>query len=841
MTTDGKKMDKLKLLIIDDDVDLCKSLNDTLELEDYLVETSHTAKDGIKKIEQDFYNIVLQDMKLPDSDGIEALQKIKEISPDIEVIMFTAFAATENVIEAMDRGAFSYLPKPFEMTDLITTLKKACERQFLLFENRNLFNQMSEGKKDWENTFDSISDLITIIDADANIVRCNKALADKMCFKTGDVIGEKCYAIFQNSDSCLPDCPALKLSNSVQKEINDKDRILLMSCSPKFDKSGIITGVVNIARDITEQKYAEEKIHKLSCAVEQSPVTTVITDTDGNIQYVNPKFSQLTGYTEEEALDQNPRILKSGKTSPGEYKKMWDQIFSGKEWHGEFCNKKKNGEIYWENAIISSIKNSAGDITNFIAIKEDITKGKKIEEELLSSEERFRALTTNIPGAVYRCANDDSWTMEYMSDEIEEITGFPSSDFINNDIRSYASIIYQKDNNYVRDTIAEGINDKKPYTLEYRIIDKNRQIHWVLEKGQGIFSDTGELKWLDGVLFDITKKRLAAEELKDSDERFRAISATANDAIIMLDNISCISFWNIASERIFGFTKGEVIGKKISEIIIPTNLRADHIKGFKSFSDTGQGAVIGKTVELTAINKSGIEFPIELSLSAVKIDGKWNAIGIIRDISERKQAEEQIQEGVENLKLTLDGVITALALTVEQRDPYTAGHQQRVSQLGCAIAEEMGMTMIQVEGVRTAGVVHDLGKMHIPIEILSRPGKLTKEEYNIVRSHAQVGYDILKEIEFPWPIANIVHQHHEKMDGSGYPLGLSHSAIIMEARILCAADVVEAMASHRPYRPALGMDKALDEITRGKGSRFDSDVVDSCLTVIKEKSFEFKH
>jgi len=179
-------------------------------------------------------------------------------------------------------------------------------------------------------------------------------------------------------------------------------------------------------------------------------------------------------------------------------------------------------------------------------------------------------------------------------------------------------------------------------------------------------------------------------------------------------------------------------------------------------------------------------------------------------------------------------------LTVEQRDPYTAGHQQRVSQLGCAIAEEMGMTMIQVEGVRTAGVVHDLGKMHIPIEILSRPGKLTKEEYNIVRSHAQVGYDILKEIEFPWPIANIVHQHHEKMDGSGYPMGLSNGDILMEARILCVADVVEAMASHRPYRPALGMDMALEEISKGKGIHFDANVVDACLTVIKEKEFVFE-
>jgi putative nucleotidyltransferase with HDIG domain len=152
----------------------------------------------------------------------------------------------------------------------------------------------------------------------------------------------------------------------------------------------------------------------------------------------------------------------------------------------------------------------------------------------------------------------------------------------------------------------------------------------------------------------------------------------------------------------------------------------------------------------------------------------------------------------------------------------------------------MGIPVDQIEGIRMAGIIHDIGKMHIPTEILCRPGKLTKDEFNIVRSHAQVGYDILKGIEFPWPVADIVHQHHEKMDGSGYPMGLSNGDILMEARILCVADVVEAMASHRPYRPALGMDMALEEISKGKGIHFDANVVDACLTVIKEKEFVFE-
>ena len=345
------------------------------------------------------------------------------------------------------------------------------------------------------------------------------------------------------------------------------------------------------------------------------------------------------------------------------------------------------------------------------------------------------------------------------------------------------------------------------------------------------------MKANQSLIGEITERKQAEKALTVSEEKFTTIGNTANDSIIMIDNDNCISFWNNASERLFGFSEKEMHGKKIYETIIPDNFRAGHIKGFKAFRDTGQGPIIGKTMEFTAIHKGGREFPIELSLSAVKIKEKWNAIGIIRNISERKQAEVQIKQGIKKLKSTINGVIETLALTVEQRDPYTSGHQHRVSKLSCAIAEEMGLSENQVDGIRTAGVLHDIGKMHIPAEFLAKPGKLSESEFNICKTHTQVGYDILKGIEFPWPVAEIVNQHHERIDGSGYHLGLSNGDILIESKILCVADVVEAMASHRPYRPALGMDTALEEITKHKGVRFDSVVVDACLNVIKEKKF----
>jgi putative nucleotidyltransferase with HDIG domain len=193
---------------------------------------------------------------------------------------------------------------------------------------------------------------------------------------------------------------------------------------------------------------------------------------------------------------------------------------------------------------------------------------------------------------------------------------------------------------------------------------------------------------------------------------------------------------------------------------------------------------------------------------------------------------------LEKLEQSLDHAVTAIAATVEMRDPYTAGHQRRVAQLAVAIAEEMGLDKDRVEGLRMAGVVHDIGKIHVPAEILSNPGKLTGAEFDIIKTHSQAGYEILKGIDFPWPVADIVWQHHEKLDGSGYPRGLKGEELLLEARILTVADVVEAMASHRPYRPGFGVFPSLREISRNKGKLYDERVAEACQRLFMEKGYE---
>lgn len=194
----------------------------------------------------------------------------------------------------------------------------------------------------------------------------------------------------------------------------------------------------------------------------------------------------------------------------------------------------------------------------------------------------------------------------------------------------------------------------------------------------------------------------------------------------------------------------------------------------------------------------------------------------------------------ETLKKTFEEMVTTLATTLEKRDPYTAGHQQRVANLAVAIAEDMGLSDEEIELIFMAGLIHDLGKIYVPAEILNKPGHLTELEFGMIKTHPEVGYEILKNVDFPWEVARVVHEHHERLNGTGYPNGIKKHEILMASRILSIADVVEAMASHRPYRPALSISVALDEILKNKGTLYDPEAVEACLNVFAEKGFVLK-
>ncbi len=242
----------------------------------------------------------------------------------------------------------------------------------------------------------------------------------------------------------------------------------------------------------------------------------------------------------------------------------------------------------------------------------------------------------------------------------------------------------------------------------------------------------------------------------------------------------------------------------------------------------------GETPALKAVQAGAQDYLIKDSVDSNLI------IRSMRYAIERKRVEEELRQSLAKLRRIMGGIIQAMTMTVETRDPYTAGHQRRVACLSRAIAGEMYLPKNQVDGIRISGAIHDIGKISIPTDILCKRGQLTKSQFELIKTHPQVGYDILKTIEFPWPIAQAVLQHQERFNGSGYPAGLAGKEIFLEARVLAVADVVEAMTFQRPYRAALGIDKALEEITDNKGKLYDPDVVEACLNLFRSEKFKFE-
>jgi PAS domain S-box-containing protein/putative nucleotidyltransferase with HDIG domain len=327
----------------------------------------------------------------------------------------------------------------------------------------------------------------------------------------------------------------------------------------------------------------------------------------------------------------------------------------------------------------------------------------------------------------------------------------------------------------------------------------------------------------------------AADKLRRSEERYRTLFEDSKDAIYINDAEGDLVDFNQSTMDLLGYSKEDLIGMDTKAVFVNTD-QYDTLQ-----EELAQAGSV-KDFEARLRNKDGSEMDC-LITSTVRKTRDNNILGyqgIIRDITELMGGRKKLEKALGKLGKALRGTIQAMAITVETRDPYTAGHQRRVTRLAIAIAIEIGLSEDQIQGISLAGLIHDIGKISVPGEILSKPGAMSENELSIIRDHAKVGHDILKPIDFPWPIARIVQQHHERMDGTGYPGGISGEDILIEARIMAVADVVEAMASHRPYRPALGIDVALEEISKNRGLLYDSKVVDACLELIKNKGYQLE-
>jgi PAS domain S-box-containing protein len=333
-------------------------------------------------------------------------------------------------------------------------------------------------------------------------------------------------------------------------------------------------------------------------------------------------------------------------------------------------------------------------------------------------------------------------------------------------------------------------------------------------------------------------KIAARETLLKSETKYQAMLESVDAHITMVDRNLMISWANGKAKKIFG---RNIVGKSCCEALY----------GKKDFSCDESSCMtqhafrngnIVKRHSMKTITRDGSEKYFEGTAKVVSWDNDGQpsvVVKVYKDITERRLAENELRDSMKMLRKNLAGTIEAISRTVETRDAYTAGHQRRTTEIARAIAFEMGLSKQQIEGIRMAGIIHDLGKISVPAEILSKPGKISDSEFSLIRQHPQTGYEILKGIDFKWPVADIVLQHHERLDGSGYPNNLQQDEILLEARVIGVADVIEAMSSHRPYRPALGIDDAFEEITMNRGITYDSDVVDAAIDLFTKRGYQF--
>lgn len=331
---------------------------------------------------------------------------------------------------------------------------------------------------------------------------------------------------------------------------------------------------------------------------------------------------------------------------------------------------------------------------------------------------------------------------------------------------------------------------------------------------------------------DISKRKRAEKALREAENRFRCMVEQSIAGAFIIQEERFI-YVNPRFAEIFGFPDAEsVIGTSLDTLIAPEERQAVLARLFGKLPDERSGT----RMDFNAVRRDGRVIHVGIEGTPSVYLGKPAIVGLLQDISARFEVEKQKIAYIQDLQAAVEGTIDVASRMGELRDAYTASHERRVSILATAIGMDLGLSESQIKGLEIAGLLHDIGKIAVPAEILSKPSKLNPAEYSLVQMHAKQGYDVLAPVRFPWPLADAVLQHHERLDGSGYPHGISGDEITLEARILAVSDTVEAMASHRPYRPGLGIAEALREIERNSGVAYDARVAESCVRLFKQKA-----
>ena len=590
------------------------------------------------------------------------------------------------------------------------------------------------------------------------------------------------------------------------------------------DAAGELQAVFAAARDPAEAQEARRQVAQLALVAASSHDAIFSRDLEGVITSWNAAAEALYGYAAEEAIGRDGTILLT-PGHEGETKTLTKRILRDERGFGfETQHLRRDGSQADVVLSLSPIRDAVGAITGVTFISHDVSEHLRAERELRESEEKFAAAFQASPDLMAVTRLGDGTLLE-VNEGFTRLLEYSRAEAIGKTTLELAIWADPADRAAFDASLrGSGQIDERETTLLRR--DGTPIMGLASAHTLELQGETCVLS----VFHDMSEHKQAEEALRESEARYRGYVDNAPYGVFITDEQGGYVEVNRAAAEQTGYAQSELAQMNITELLAPQSLESGR-QGFEHLVLAG-----ALSTSLVLMRKDGTSFPVRLD--AVRLSAT-RYLGFVVDVSEQQRAAAEIEASAAQARQALTATVAALGAATELRDPYTAGHQRRVAELAGAIAAGLGWDAERVEMVETAGLLHDVGKIVVPAEILAKPGRLSETEMEIIRGHAAASAALIAGIEFGGPVAAIVSQHHERIDGSGYPQGLTGENMLPEARILAVADVVQAMSSHRPYRPALGMEVALAEVREHAGVKYDADVVALCGRLFEEQGFQF--
>jgi len=805
-----------RVLIVDDEKSIRTTLAEFVREEGHDVLVAEDAAQALKLLVEQDPVVVVTDIILPRMTGVALLGSIKEISPDVQVLMITGEPTAETAAEAVRLGAFDYLSKPIARVDFKAAVASALrvtelaqERRRLEEENRRHQEHLEEevekkagalreSEEKYRAVVEHASEAVFIVQdgvlpfANPSTVRLSgRSLKNlrttqfaEWIFPEDRVLVTERYRRSLEGD----DVPAEYEFRIVMP--NDAIRWLELRCV-LINWDGR-PAVLNFANDVTERRQRESREAARQERTLRLDATLIQLAMNSDL-YQGSMPSAVQAITEAAA-----QVLQVDRVSVWLYTEGRDAIDCldlyklHEDTHSRGMTLKRDDHPSYFQALAGQhviVTNDAQEDPRTAGLSASYLSPLGITA-LLDAPIRLEGRLVGVVCHEHR-DNQRQWEQEDVS-FADSIAGL---------VALAIEAMHKK----------RAEEERERSEIRYRNIFEGSPTSLMQE----------DLSQAKSLLEDIR-----ANGIDDLEEHLRNHPEVVDECIRRIRIVDA----NQAAVTLYAAdSKEEILAAPTR--IIPSALQAQFIPQLIAIWN-------GETYyETTSIDQRLDGNQIHVSMRWIAAPGYEETLERVLvsriDITSTVEAKKSLQQA-------LDGTIQAIGMTTETRDPYTAGHQRRVTELAVAIAKRMGLSKTIVEGTRVAGLMHDIGKLAVPAEILSKPSALNAMERLLIESHPQAAYDILQTVVFPWPIAEIVLQHHERIDGSGYPKGISEDVIRIEARILAVADTVEAMASHRPYRPALGIEAALEEIERSRGTKFDPEIVDACLSLFREREFRFR-